>query len=121
MLRFYELVFVMDAQLEQSKIEEFANKIQKMITDSGGNIRVVDYWGKRRLSYPIKKKQYGFYVYILFEADGKVIEPIERECRLNESVLRFLTVRLSKRAIRQMQLSKEKVSKEPADVSVGTL
>ena len=116
MLRLYETVFVMDSQLEQSKIEVFSDKIQKIITDSGGTIQKVDYWGKRRLSYPIKKKQYGYYVCILFESDGKVVGPIERVYRLDESVFRFLTIRLSKRAIRRMRLDQEKNRKEIAKV-----
>ncbi len=101
--RLYETTVVLDPQLDQSKIEEFVNQVQKTITDAGGTIRKVDHWGKKRMAYEIKKRQYGYYIYFLYESDGKIVAPMERTFRLNESVLRYLTVKLDKKAIRQME------------------
>ena len=111
-LRTYETIFVLDPQMDQSKIDDFVNKIVGMITDSNGEIIKKDYWGKRRLAYEIKRKQYGFYVYLLYRSDGKIIEPIEREFKLNDHVLRYLTVRLNKAALRQLEreLRKQRAS-----------
>lgn len=101
--RLYETTVVLDPQLDQSKIEEFVNRVQKTITDAGGSIRKVDHWGKKRMAYEIKKRQYGYYIYFLYESDGKMVAPMERSFRMNESVLRYLTVKLDKKAIRQME------------------
>jgi|Deesub1362B_J571_1020462.scaffolds.fasta_scaffold01146_8 small subunit ribosomal protein S6 len=111
-LRTYETIFVMDPQLDQSKIDEFVDKIVEMITSSGGEIIKRDYWGKRRLAYEIRKRQYGFYIYILYRSDGKIIEPMEREFRLNENILRFMTVKLSKPALRQLERELRKAREE---------
>jgi small subunit ribosomal protein S6 len=102
-LRIYELTFVLDPQLEQTQIDEHLQKIETMIGSSKGEIVKKDLWGKRRLAYEIKKRQYGFYVYFLFNSTVDLIDKIERELKLNESVLRFLTIKLSKAAIKQME------------------
>lgn len=102
----YETIIIIDPQLDQAKIEELVNKIQKIITDSGGSIRKVDQWGKKRMAYEIKKKQYGYYVYFFYESDGSVIDAIGKDFRLNESILRDLTVKLDMKAVRQMEKGK---------------
>jgi len=114
-LRTYETIFVLDPQMDQSKIDTFVKKIEDMITGANGEIIKRNYWGKKRLAYEIKRKQYGFYVYLLYRSDGKIIEPIEREFKLNESVLRYLTVRLNKAALRQLEreLRKERAAAAP--------
>ena len=114
-LRTYETIFVMDPQMDQSKIDTFVKKIEDMITGSGGEIIKRNYWGKKRLAYEIKRKQYGFYIYLLYRSNGKIIEPIEREFKLNESVLRYLTVKLNKAALRQLEreLRRERAAAQP--------
>ncbi len=114
-LRTYETILVLDPQMDQSKIDTFVRKIEDLIINSGGEMIKRNYWGKKRLAYEIKRKQYGFYVYLLYRSDGKVIEPIEREFKLNESVLRYLTVKLNKAALRQLEreLRKERAAAEP--------
>jgi len=102
-LRLYELTFVLDPQLEQNQIDEIVQKVESLITDSKGEIEKKDLLGKKRLAYEIKKRQYGFYIYLLFKSTVDVIDKIERDFKLNESVLRFLTIRLSKAAIKQME------------------
>ncbi len=105
--RLYETTVVLDPQLDQTKIEAFVDQVQKTITEAGGSIRKVDHWGKKRMAYEIKKRQYGYYIYFLYESDGKIVAPMERTFRLNESVLRYLTVKLDKKAIRQMESGKK--------------
>jgi small subunit ribosomal protein S6 len=122
-LRLYELTFVLDPQLEQNQIDEIVQKIESLITDSKGEIEKKDLWGKRRLAYEIKKRQYGFYIYLLFKSPVDVIDKIERDFKLNESVLRFLTIRLSKAAIKQMekgQKSRKKPVVEAVEKSKGS-
>jgi small subunit ribosomal protein S6 len=121
--RVYEITFIVDSQLEQNQIDEIVQKLETTITDSNGEIVKKDLWGKRRLAYEINRKQYGYYVYLLFNANGEIIDKIERDFKLNESVYRFLTIRLSKAAIKQMDKKlkkssavKEKPSEAPKEV-----
>lgn len=101
--RLYETMIILDPQLDQTKIEELVNKIQKMITDEGGSIRKVEHWGKKRMAYEIQKKQYGYYVYFLYDSNGKILPQLEKEFRLNEFIMRNLTIRLDDKAAKQLE------------------
>jgi len=97
--RKYELTVVFEGQLEQDVVEKHAEQINNLIKTSKSEVIKQDHLGKRRLAYEIMRKQYGHYVYYLFESDGSNIKDIEDNLKLNESVLRYLTVRLDKKAI----------------------
>ena len=79
-LRQYETIFVVDSLLKNNEIDEIIKRYERFISANGGNITDIQRWGKRRLAYEIKKRQYGFYVYVRFEGPGTVIKPLEREC-----------------------------------------
>lgn len=99
-MKTYETIVVIDAHQSEETIESLINKIKKMITDNGGNIIDVNRWGKRRLAYEIKKKQHGYYVYFLYEIDkGEFPKVLEHNFRISEKMLRYLTLRLDKKAI----------------------
>ncbi len=105
--KLYELTFILDPQLEQKKIDGVIQKVETQISEAQGEIVKKDILGKRRLAYEINRRQYGFYVYLLFNATGDMVNVIERDFKLNESVLRFLTIRLSPVAIKQMEKEKK--------------
>ena len=89
MLTQYETTFIINAHLPDEQIDKILEKMTKLI-DGGGKVLFVDRWGKRRLAYEISKKQYGYYVYVRFEAEGTFIKELEREFRLDDSILRYL-------------------------------
>lgn len=87
----YETVIVFDGtqsddvlHKEQVQIEEFLKQ--------NASFEKVDVWGKRGLGYPIKKKRLGYYCLFLYEGEGDTINALERQLKLNERVLRYLTV-----------------------------
>lgn len=91
MKRPYETVIVFDGtqsddvlHKEQAQIEEFLKQ--------NASFEKVDVWGKRGLGYPIKKKKLGYYCLFLYEGEGDIVNAIERQMKLNERVLRYLTV-----------------------------
>lgn len=99
-MKTYETIAVIDAHQSEETIEGLINKIKKIITDNGGNIIDVNRWGKRRLAYEIKKKQHGYYVYFLYEIDkSEFTKVLEHNFRISEKMLRYLTLRLDKKAI----------------------
>jgi len=105
----YETIFVIDSLLKTEEIENIITKYEKFISANGGKIEQIDRWGKKRLAFEIKKRQYGYYVLILFEGIPSMIKSLEREYRLNESILRYKTIKLSTMAL--------KVLKQQAPVS----
>ena len=114
-MREYETTFIIDSLLKSEEIENIIKKYERFISDNGGEIQQVDHWGKKRLAYEIKKRQYGYYVHIRYAGPPNLVKPLEREFRLNESILRYLSIYLDKRMQRQ---EKKKQYKAPsADVS----
>jgi small subunit ribosomal protein S6 len=88
----YETTFIADAHLSNEQIETVISKFTKIITNNGGEIKFIDRWGKRRLAYEIAKKQYGFYVYLRFDAEGSIVKILDREYRLDDNIIRYLTI-----------------------------
>ncbi len=120
MLREYETTFIIDAHLPVAQIDAIIEKVTKHIENNGGKVRLVDRWGKRRLAYEIAKKQYGYYVYIRFAAKGSFIKELEREFKLDDSILRFLTVLVPKvvlKAEKQRESEAQTVETENLDES----
>ena len=95
-MRKYETIFVIDSLLKTEEIENIITKYEKFISANGGKIDVVERWGKKRLAYEIKKRQYGYYVYIRLDGPPTMIKQLDREYRLNESLLRYKTFKLDK-------------------------
>lgn len=111
MKRLYETTFVLDPQLKANDIEDTVRKITTFITNHGGEIVKLEEWGKRRLAYEINKKQYGYYVHIRFEAPGQLIHLLEREYKLSEAVLRYLTIKVDKLALKAQRIREEKAAR----------
>lgn len=89
----YELALIIRPDLEEEERVAEAQKVQELIGRFGGTIEKIDDWGKRRLAYPIKKVNEGFFSFISFEADGSAPAEIESRIRIMENVLRYLIIR----------------------------
>jgi small subunit ribosomal protein S6 len=102
-LQKYETIFVIDSLLKAEEIEAIITKYERFISANGGDINAIEKWGKKRLAYEIKKRQYGYYVLIRFDGPGAMIKQLEREYRLNESILRFMTLAMTKMALKVLE------------------
>ena len=99
MVKQYETVFILTPVLSDEQMKEAVKKFEDILTNNGAEIVFEDFWGMRKLAYPIQKKSSGFYQLIEFKAEGNVIETVETELKRDERVLRFLTVKLDKHAV----------------------
>ncbi|HLF14252.1 MAG TPA: 30S ribosomal protein S6 [Bacteroidota bacterium] len=95
----YETTYIVNASLEDSQIEAAITHVAEVIERNGGAITATNRWGRKRLAYPIEKKNNGFYVNIEFAGPGQLIGQLERVYILDENILRFLTIQLDKHAI----------------------
>lgn len=92
-MRDYEIVYIFDTMLEESKINDKLERFHGMVAgNDGGEITAVDHWGKRQLAYPIAKKTSGYYVVAQFKADSGSLPELERNLKLDEDLLRYLIV-----------------------------
>lgn len=95
----YETTFIANASLEDTQVDTVLNHVTEVITRNGGEIKAINKWGRKRLAYTIQKKNNGFYINIEFESPGSVIQQLERSYILDENILRFLTIQVSKQAL----------------------
>ncbi len=112
MLNQYETVFIATPVLSDSQMKEAVKKFKKIITDKGGKIVHEENWGLRKLAYPIQKKSTGFYYLIEFQAEGDLIAKLETEYRRDERIIRFLTFRMDKYAIKYSGKKRKKEKDE---------
>jgi len=92
-LQRYEVVAIILADLIEEEITSLIERIQTIITDRKGVIAKVDKWGKRHLAYEIKKQRDGYYFLIDFVGDGAIVNEIERNYKIDDRVLKFMTVK----------------------------
>jgi small subunit ribosomal protein S6 len=95
----YETTIILNASLDDTQIDTAIGRVQETITKNGGAITSLNKWGRKRLAYSISKKTNGFYVNMEFTAPSTVIGLLERSYQLDEMVLRYLTIKLDKKAL----------------------
>lgn len=95
-MRNYESLYIVHPEVVGDELTALVDKFQKVLNDQQAEIVKLDNWGVRKLAYPIKKVERGSYVQVLFSAGPEVVAEYERRLRLDEQILRFLTVRLER-------------------------
>ena len=88
----YETVFIINPNVEEAGIKELIEKFSNIINNDG-KVLEVNEMGKRKLAYEIKKNAEAYYVVINFEANPELIKELERNYRITDSVIKFITVR----------------------------
>ncbi|GGL39581.1 30S ribosomal protein S6 [Phycicoccus endophyticus] len=92
-MRQYELMVILDPELDDRTVQPSLEKFLKVVTTDGGSIDTVDVWGRRRLAYEIKKKAEGIYAVVGFTAEPATAKELDRQLGLNESVMRTKLLR----------------------------
>jgi small subunit ribosomal protein S6 len=93
-MRHYEIMVILDGQLEERTVAPSLDTyLNNVIRQSGGSVEKLDVWGRRRLSYEISKKTEGIYAVIDLQATPAAVAELDRQLRLNESVLRTKVIR----------------------------
>jgi small subunit ribosomal protein S6 len=95
MLRAYELMVIIDGDLEDTPARAWSTSIADSITAAGGTVHGrPDWWGRRQYAYPINKKEYGYYVVFNLLAPGGALDELERSFRIADDIVRHKLVRL---------------------------
>jgi len=90
----YENVFISRQDISGAQVEALADTFTQLIADQGGEIKKREYWGLRNLTYRMSKNRKGHYVLFNIDAPPAAIVELERTMRINEDVLRYLTIRV---------------------------
>jgi small subunit ribosomal protein S6 len=92
-LRRYEVMVILDPDLEERTVGPSLDQYLSLIRQDGGNVENVDIWGRRRRAYDIKKRSEGIYAVIELDAEPATVKELDRQLTLNESVLRTKVIR----------------------------
>lgn len=90
----YETVIIARQDLATAQVDELNQQLQNTVKEQGGSTAKVESWGLRNLAYKIEKNRKGHYVLFNFDAPAAAMHELERTMRLNEDVLRYLTIKL---------------------------
>lgn len=88
----YETLFVVHPE-KGMRMKEFVERFKKVIEGQEGTLSQVDEWGARDLAYRIEKQSRGYYTLLRYRASGRAVEELERNLKLTDGILRYLTVR----------------------------
>lgn len=88
-MRNYELVFIIQPDLDETAVKGIVEKVQGWITEAGGVVAKMDIWGRRRLAYQINKRREGQYVLFEMQLPPAFSSELERNMRFLEPVMRF--------------------------------
>jgi len=111
-VRRYETVAITLADYPDSEIDSLIDRYQSIIASQGGSVVRIERWGRRKLAYEIKKQTKGFYFLLNFVAPQNAVDELERNFKLDDRILRFLTVKLSDQ-VDMEEVAKEMEAKEP--------
>ena len=117
--RTYEVIFIVDPDAAEDDVMKLSEGVQKIITGQGGSITKTEMMGKRQLAYEINHKKDGNYVLLEVEGSGKEIAEVERRMRVNDQILRYMTVRVDEMRQRAEKLKARRAGKAARKAGSG--
>lgn len=109
----YELLYVIDPS-DEDGTEDVKRKIEGIITGREGTVISFEKVGKKRLSYPIQKRQYGVYFLVNLNGDGRIVQALDYFLRLSSVILRHIILQLTEKQLKLKELT-EKIQQEEAE------
>jgi len=104
------MMYIAIPEISDDELAKLNDSLQKVIESQGGKVVKIEDWGKRRLAYEIKHKKEGRYVLFEIEGSGREIAELERRMRVNDYIMRYMTVRvdLDRKAAEKVREKREK-------------
>ena len=105
----YEHTFITKQDLSDSQAKKLLSKYEDIIKANSGKILKIEEWGLKNLSHKIKNNKKGFYFHIKFDGDGKTIEELEKMENIDETLIRYLTVKVKKHDLEKNYFEKKDI------------
>ena len=113
-MNMYETMVILNAAISDEEADAAINKIRELITGQGGEVLKVDVWGRRKLSYEIKKQKKGLYVLLIYKAPPATIKKLEDFYKVSDTILKFMVIKLGVKQVRDLE-KVEAVSESPVE------
>ncbi|OGR22894.1 MAG: 30S ribosomal protein S6 [Desulfobacterales bacterium RIFOXYA12_FULL_46_15] len=113
-MRKYETVFISDPDIQDQTRTDLFDKVRNIIAKENGYLIDFDDWGSKKLSYEIKKKLRGHYVCVTYGGSGQLVKELERNMRLSDDIMKFMTILLSDHVtLEQLEKEAEEAKNKP--------
>ena len=89
----YEVLYIIDASIDDAAKEAQIAKYSDLITANGGSVEAIDKWGIKKFAYPMEFKNEGYYVLMTFTAPAELPAEMERQMRISDAIIRYLVIR----------------------------
>jgi len=107
--RLYDLIFIVRPDTPETDIDKLVSTIEHSIAEKGATVDKLEKWGRKRMAYRVHKLREGFYVYFaLRSTNGELVKELERRLKVNDSVIKYLTVRLDEDMKRKEKFNKRR-------------
>lgn len=119
MNRIYEEMFIIRPDATEEEITPIVEQVRTTVTSAGGTVDKEERWGVRKLAYRVEKRNEGYYVLMQFTAGAGTVKEVERRLRVNDNVLKYMTVRIDEKLkkIEKRRKEREKrAARKPAPV-----
>ncbi len=117
--REYELIWIVKPDVADEDVEAITERTKAVVTEREGTIMDLDEWGKRKLAYDVQKFSKGHYVRMHFLGQPVDVAELERTLRIDDRILRFLTVKLIDRVVQEDRAAEFAVEKAKADAAAA--
>ena len=102
-MNIYENVVIFNASLPDEEINGSVSKIKDIIINAGGEILVAEMWGRRKLSYDIKKQNKGFYALFIFKAPPATVKKLEEFYKVFDPVIKYMVIKLDPKQVKHLE------------------
>lgn len=114
-LRPYDILVIADARPTEEEVAELQGRLRESATGLGAEVTAIEDWGRRRLTFEIRKQREGSYFLMQVKAPPPVVREFERQLKLNEAILRFMTTRVVERRPRGKRRAPEPTAEATAE------
>lgn len=118
-MRIYEELFIVRPDITEEEADHIVDQVKSVITNAAGTVDKVEKWGVRKLAYRVEKRNEGYYILIQFSAGSATVKEVERRLRVNDNVMKFITVRIDeklKKLDKRKKQREKRAARKPAPV-----
>jgi len=110
--RLYDLIFILRPATPEEEIDKMIATLEHTVAERGGKVEKKEKWGSRKMAYRVKRHREGYYVLmVLRSTQGDMVHELERRLKVNDAVIKYLTVRLDEDIKRQKRLQQRRERK----------
>ena len=106
-MNIYENVVILNASPTDEEINGSVSKIKDVIISAGGEILLAEMWGRRKLSYEIKKQNKGFYALLIFRAPSQTVKKLEEFYKVFDAVIKYMVIKLDPKQVKHLEKTQE--------------